>query len=181
MIDSLWQGQLLFLVYNAASERDVVLQVGEPFVTMMLHRVAVPTISPRPASFMDVVQERGKYYGESFLNKLIAYLLDAGEQRIKADFEALVNKAQSPSLPTHFWSNVTAFFMGNRWKFRQVLTGLVWVIMTGLLVVSITLQFYWSWLQSLFHFSEPYGGTVLVTQILVFVTGLGFVAVLLKK
>ena len=181
MVDSLWQGQLLFLVYNAASERDVVLQVGEPFVTMMLHRVVVPTTRPRPSSFMDVVKERGEYYGESFTQKLITYLLDQNEQNCRTAFEALVTKAQSPSLRTHLWSNIIAAFSGFRWKFRPILTGLVWVIVIGLLVVSATLEFYWSWLQSLFHFTDPYGGTVLVTQLLVCATAVGLLAVLLKK
>src|SRR5579864_2315067 len=110
MIDSLWQGQLLFLVYNAASERDVVLQVGEPFITMMLHRVAVPTTSPRPASFMDVVQERGKYYGEPFLHKLTAHLFDPEEQRTFVAFEEQVRKAQSLSLPAHLLYSLKTFF-----------------------------------------------------------------------
>src|SRR5258708_38618772 len=69
-IDSGWHFQLLFLVYNA-SEQTVELVEGEPFLTMMLHRVVVPSTQPPPDSFMQIVRKRGLIYGEAYLKKLL--------------------------------------------------------------------------------------------------------------
>src|SRR6266487_3009314 len=175
-IDSGWHFQLLFLVYNA-SEQKVELTEGEPFLTMMLHRVAVPSTKPPPESFIQVVRERASIYGEAFSKRLHDHLFDAEEQGNHDMFEEQIRKAQNLSLLAHFWSNVKDLFRGTRRSFSrrvsQVLTGLLWVLLVGMVILGLTLYWDWPWLQAIFHFSSPYDGAIIIpTQILAVLTGL---------
>lgn len=181
-IDSGWHFQLLFLVYNA-SEQPVKLTAGEPFLTMMLHRVAVPSNKPAPESFIHTVRERASIYGEAYLTKLYDHLFDAEEQRNHEVFDEQVRKAQNLSLAAHFWFNLRTFLGGDKGSFSgrvgKVLTVLLWVITLGMLAVGFTLQWDWSWLQTLFRFNNPYNGpTIIPTQIVAILTAVGIVLVL---
>lgn len=183
-VDPNWSGQMTFLLYNA-SDDPVELETGSRFVTMVLFRAKISTHNAPTTNPIKVAENYGIIYGEQFSKSLMAYLTDNINEREKRKFEALVHKAKTPSPSFIIWfgiisliKSICRFFQK---RMSNFISGFIWILAIAALLFGLTIQWYWAYLQRIFHFSEPYGPTVMIGQIAIIVSSLSVLRSLLKK
>jgi len=100
-VDPNWKGQMTFLLHNT-NEKDIILDVHAPFVTMILHETLTSTESGPERDPLTVAKDYGDLYGESFKTQLLEYFNDEANRAEKLQFDKLVHSAKLPSLTQHF-------------------------------------------------------------------------------
>src|SRR6185436_7312290 len=96
-IDPNWSGQLTFLIFNS-SDKDVVLDLEETFVTLILHKTLTATRSGPATNPITVANNYGTVFGAASTHLLFEYLNSADNLRLQREFLEMVQKARSPSL-----------------------------------------------------------------------------------
>lgn len=145
-VDPNWSGQLTFLVFNS-SRMPLELDAEAPFVTLILHRVATPTLCRAKSNPISVATKYGERFGAAFQKQLLDHLADAANKQIERAFEEQVRKACAPSLWSMFRNAVkTGSRIGN------IFSGRIFNLISKLLVVLGLIGLpcaviYWKWIE----------------------------------
>lgn len=183
-VDPNWAGQMTFLVHNIGNQ-PIELDKDARFVTMILHRVKKPTDEAPMTNPVNAADKWGKIYGQNFSMSLLRYLTTNEIQIQKKNFEKLVQVAKRPTSKQIMAQSIKS--MGDAIKlffterFSGFFTVILWLLNLTILVATLTLQWYWGWLQQIFNFADPYGPSILAGQIAVILSSLAVISALLTN
>jgi len=167
-VDPNWGGQMTFLIHNI-SEKPVELDVESRFITLIFHRVNTPTLNVPSGNPISVARQYGEIYGEYFTNSLLSYLADSSNLSLKKTFENSVQEAKKPTLSDLLTGRVIFLITSSQEFARNRLSTLVTktllIVPIGLIIVGLTAQWYWNWLQSYLNLNAPYGLNIFMWQV----------------
>lgn len=175
-VDPNWKGQMTFLIYNS-TDSLVKLEIGSPFVTLILHRTEATTKSAPPNNPISVAENYGKIYGDKFSSGLNSYLVSSDNNSVKQLFENNVDTAKKYSLFRNIVSSVVFSIKKPFTSFRIFFI----LILSLSLVPILLLSSFWDTVQPFVHGVE-YDTKVLAAQGAAFLSICALIASLsLKK
>jgi deoxycytidine triphosphate deaminase len=183
-VDPNWGGQMTFLIHNI-SEKSVELDVESRFVTLIFHRVNTPTSNTPSGNPISVARQYGEIYGEYFTNSLLSYLADSSNLSLKKTFEDSVQEVRKPTLSDLLTGRViflvTSFQEFTRNKLFNLVTRSLLVVPISLIIMGLTVQWYWNYLQSYLNLNSPYGLNILMWQVTTVGVGVSLLVSLLNS
>ena len=182
-VDPNWSGQMTFLIHNI-SEKPVDLDLESRFITLIFHQVNTPTLNTHSSNPISVAKQYGEIYGIHFANSLASYLTDSSNLLIKKKFDDSVQEARKPTLSDllagRFIFLINSFQEFARNRLSSLVARILLVVPIGLIIMSLTAQWYWNWLQTYLKLNAPYGLNIIMWQITTVGAGVALLVSLLS-